>query len=316
MTGRVIALSGGVGGAKLAHGLARVLPAGDLTVIVNTGDDFRHLGLEVSPDIDTLLYTLADIADPVQGWGRRDETWSFMQALERLGGEVWFRLGDGDLAMHLERTRRLAAGETLTAVTERMRRHLGIATAVLPMTDDPVRTRLRTDEGWLDFQEYFVRRRCQPAVRDVVYQGAAAARPSATLMQALSADGLRAVVICPSNPLLSIEPMLSMPGVRAALSHCAAPVLAVSPLIGGQAVKGPAAKMLRELGCGTSAAMIAHRYAGLIDGLFVDDSDMGSTAPAGVDLIAAPILMIAVEHRERLAGAVLAAADRIAARKR
>ena len=312
MTGNVVALSGGVGGAKLALGLSRVLDAGRLTIIANTGDDFRHLGLDISPDIDTLAYTLAGLSDPVQGWGRHNETWAFMAALEQLGGETWFRLGDADLAMHVERTRRLAAGETLTAITDDVRRRLGIAARIVPVSDDPIRTRLRTDAGWLDFQDYFVRRRCEPVVRELAYAGAQAARPSLLLLPALSDPGLRAVVICPSNPFLSIEPMLAVPGVREALAGCAAPVVAVSPIIGGKAVKGPTAKMMDELGLEVGSAAIARRYADWIDALIVDSSDTGTAAPAGVEVIAAPTLMVGMEDRERLALAALAAADRIA----
>ena len=246
--GFVLALSGGVGGAKLALGLYRVLPPGALTVVANTGDDFEHLGLAISPDLDTLLYTLAGIDNPATGWGRRDETWNFMAALERLGGETWFKLGDGDLATHVERTRRLAAGESLSQITDDFRRRLGISARLLPMSDDPVRTRLLTAEGWLDFQDYFVRRQCAPIVREIAFAGAAAARPHPDFLAALADPALRMVVICPSNPLISIDPILSLPGVREALRACRAPVVAVSPIIGGKAVKGPTAKMMAELG--------------------------------------------------------------------
>lgn len=303
-SGSVVALSGGVGGAKLALGLARLL--GDkLTVIANTGDDFRHLGLAISPDIDTLLYTLSGLADPVKGWGRRDESWHFMAALEQIGGETWFQLGDGDLALHVERTRRLAAGETLSTVTDDLRRRLGIHARIVPMSDDPVRTRVRSDEGWLDFQDYFVRRRCEPAVREVGYEGANAARPTPQALAALADPGLRAVVLCPSNPLLSIEPMLALPGLRQALTDCPAPRIAVSPIIAGQAVKGPTAKMMRELGMEANATAVAQRYAGLIDIFIVDIADSAARMPPGMKLIAAPILMQTLDDRERLAQAVL-----------
>lgn len=312
MKGRVLALSGGVGGAKLALGLARVLDAGALTVIANTGDDFRHLGLAISPDIDTLVYTLAGLADPQRGWGRRAETWSFMAALEQLGGETWFRLGDADLVMHVERTRGLAAGEPLSAITDRFCRHLGIATRVVPMSDDPVRTRLKTDDGWLDFQDYFVRRQCAPVVRELAYEGAGRAQPASELMRALRAPDLRAVILCPSNPLLSIEPILSVAGVCAALASSTAPVVAVSPIIGGQAVKGPTVKMMRELGMETSPAGIARRYAGLIDALLVDASDVPVEVDPDIEFVSASILMRSDEDRERLAREALATADRIA----
>lgn len=311
MTGKVLALSGGVGGAKLALGLSRVLDAAQLTIVANIGDDFRHLGLAISPDIDTLMYTLAGLADPVQGWGRRDETWNFMAALEGLGGECWFRLGDADLALHVERTRRLAAGESLSAITETLRQRLGIAPRIVPASDDTLRTRLRTDAGWLDFQDYFVRHRCEPVVRQLDYADAARARPAPGLLRALGDADLRAVVICPSNPFLSIDPILAVPGVRAALAACAAPVIAVSPLIAGRAVKGPTAKLMAELGLAVNNRTIAHHYAGLIDALVIDATE--AQALPGVAAIVAPTLMQSLEDRERLARVVLAAADRLAA---
>jgi LPPG:FO 2-phospho-L-lactate transferase len=311
LSGHVVALSGGVGGAKLAHGLARVLAAQDLTIIVNTGDDFRHLGLHVSPDIDSVLYALAGLADPVQGWGRRDETWSFMAALAGLGGETWFQLGDADLAMHVERSWRLAAGETLSAVTDRIRRRLGIGAHIVPMSDDPVRTRVHTDAGWLDFQEYFVHRRCEPAVRALEYTGAGRARAQADALAALGRPDLRAVVICPSNPFLSIEPMLALPELRAALGRTAAPVVAVTPIIGGRAVKGPAAKMARELGLEASSAAVARRYAGLVDLFLSDAADPAPETVPGLEFARAPTLMTGVQDREGLARAVLGLADQL-----
>jgi LPPG:FO 2-phospho-L-lactate transferase len=316
MSTSVVALAGGIGGAKLALGLARVLDGTELAVVANTGDDFSHLGLAISPDVDTLLYTLAGLADPLRGWGRRDETWTFMAALEQLGGETWFRLGDGDLAIHVERTWRLAAGETLSAVTDRLRLRLGIAARVLPMSDDPVRTQLETDAGWLDFQDYFVRRRCEPRVRRVEFHGADGAQPSPQVMEALTAGDLRAVVICPSNPLLSIGPMLAVAAIRSALAERRAPVVAVSPIIGGEAVKGPTAKMMRELGLDTTPAGVAHHYAGLLDVLVIDEADAASDMPAGVEIVAVPTLMTTLEDRERLAREVLAAADRAAGNRR
>src|SRR5580704_12409697 len=268
--GFVLALSGGIGGAKLALGLYRILPAGALTVVANTGDDFEHLGLAISPDIDTLLYTLASLDNLELGWGRRDETWTFMAALERLGGETWFRLGDGDLATHVERTRRLARGESLSAITDDFRRRFGIAARLLPASDDPVRTRLHTDEGWLDFQDYFVRRRCAPIVREIVFAGAETARPHPDILAALADPALRLVAICPSNPFISIDPILAVPGIRRALQDCPAPVLAVSPISGGKAVKGPTAKMMQELGLPVGAAAVARHYRDFLD-LYVAD---------------------------------------------
>lgn len=309
MTGRVVALSGGVGGAKLALGLARVLGEDELVVVANTGDDFVHLGLAISPDVDTLLYTLAGLADPVRGWGLRDETWTFMAALERLGGDTWFRLGDADLALHVERTRRLAAGATLTEVTDALRRRLDIGARVLPMSDDPVRTRLRTDAGWLDFQDYFVRHRCEPVVREIAFEGARVAAASPAVLEALRDPALRAVVICPSNPLLSIGPMLAIRALRAALIDSPAPVVAVSPVIAGAAVKGPTAKLLREVGHESSAAAVARAYLDFVDVFVADEADAATTVPPGMRLETAPTLMASLEDRERLARAVLAAAD-------
>lgn len=315
MTGTVLALAGGVGGAKLVLGLARVLNDGELAVVGNTGDDFNHLGLAISPDLDTLLYTLAGLADQSRGWGRRDETWRFMEALGQLGGPTWFRLGDADLALHVERTRRLMAGETLSAVTNRLRRELGVTTRILPMTDDPVRTRLRSGPGWLDFQDYFVRLRCEPMVQELDYVGADAARPLPEVLDILGSDDLRAVVICPSNPFLSIEPILAIPGMRAAIASCCAPVVAVSPVIAGQAVKGPTTKMMRELGLEATAAGVARRYADLLDAFVVDDADAATVVPDGVDLVAGKTLMTSLEDRERLARTVVAAADAAAQRR-
>src|SRR5262249_12069622 len=209
----VLALSGGIGGAKLALGLYRSLPPGALTVVANTGDDFEHLGLSISPDIDTLLYTLAGLDNPELGWGRREETWTFMKALGDLGGATWFNLGDGDLATHVERTWRLTAGESLSKITDDFRRRFGISAQLLPMTDDRVRTRLRTAEGWLDFQDYFVRQRCAPMVHEIAFAGADKARPQAAFLSALADPNLRAVVICPSNPFISIDPILNVPAV-------------------------------------------------------------------------------------------------------
>lgn len=309
MTGSVVVLSGGVGGAKLVLGLSRMLDPAKLTVIANTGDDFMHLGLAISPDIDTILYTLAGLVDPEQGWGRRDETWTFMEALERLGGETWFRLGDADLALHVERTRRLAAGASLTDVTAQLARRLGVGPCVLPMSDDAVRTQVRTAEGWLDFQEYFVRRRCGPPVREIRYVGVDSAAPTAAVLAALRDSRLRAIIIGPSNPLLSIGPILALTGIRAALASRSAPVVAVSPIIAGQAVKGPAAKMMRELGLPVSAVEVARGYAGLIDAFVVDPADAEAAFPPAVRVLAAPALMRTIEDRERLARAALAAAD-------
>ncbi len=273
MTGHVVALCGGVGGAKLVHGLNLALQPQELTVIVNTGDDFEHLGLSIAPDLDSVMYALAGLSDPVRGWGRRDETWTFMEALKGLAGEAWFLLGDADLAVHVQRSWRLAGGASLSEVTGDLCRALGIAVRVLPMSDDPVRTRVLTAQGWLDFQEYFVHRQCRPAVQQVTFAGAASARAQPEALAALKRPDLRAIIICPSNPFVSIEPILALPDLRAALAESDAPVVAVTPIIGGKAVKGPAAKMLSELRLEVSAAAVARRYSGIIDGFVIDQAD-------------------------------------------
>jgi LPPG:FO 2-phospho-L-lactate transferase len=306
----VLALSGGIGGAKLALGLYRVLPPGKLTVVANTGDDFEHLGLAISPDIDTLLYTLAGIDNPELGWGRRNETWTFMAALETLGGETWFKLGDGDLATHVERTRRLGAGESLSQVTDDFRRRLGIAARLLPMSDDRVRTRLRTQEGWLDFQDYFVRLRASPVVREIAYAGASEAHANPDFFTALAGDDLEVVVICPSNPFLSIDPILSLPRVLDALRACRAPVVAVSPIIGGKAVKGPTAKIMAELGLPVGASVVARHYEDILDVFIADEADTEELEDIGIPVRLARTLMSTIEDREALARAVLAAAGR------
>ncbi len=309
--GRVLVLSGGVGGAKLALGLARVLAPGRLVAVANTGDDFEHLGLAVSPDLDTLMYVLAGLDNPQTGWGRKDESWTFMAALAALGGETWFRLGDGDLATHVERTRRLAAGEPLSRIAADFCRRLGIATRLLPMSDDPVRTRVRTADGWLPFQEYFVRRRSEPRVLGFAFEGADRAKPHPDFLAALRDPDLRAVVVAPSNPFISIDPILALPGVRAALAAAPAPVVAVSPIIGGRAVKGPTAKMMGELGLPLSAAAVARHYGALLDCYIVDERDSAAAAELEVPVVAAKILMTSLAEREALARAVLAAADAV-----
>jgi LPPG:FO 2-phospho-L-lactate transferase len=312
----VVALSGGIGGAKVALGLSRILPADHLLVVANVGDDFEHIGLNISPDVDTLMYTLAGLDNTRLGWGRRDETWAFMETLAALGGEDWFRLGDRDLAVHVERTRRLRQGESLSAITADFCRRLGVGPRVLPATDDRLRTRLRTDEGWLDFQDYFVRLQCRPVVRELAFEGAEDARPHPELLTALRDEGLRAVIICPSNPFISVEPILAVSGMRHALSASAAPVVAVSPIIGGRAVKGPTAKMMRELGMTPSAAAVAERYGDLIDGYVMDLGDAEEAAQVAPRVTLAKTLMTNLAEREELARVVLEAADALASSKR
>lgn len=301
----VLVLTGGIGGAKLALGLARLLPAGALACLVNTGDDFEHLGLHISPDLDTTLYTLAGLANAELGWGRRDETWSFMRVLAELGGETWFRLGDGDLALHVERTRRLAAGETLSAVMDRVRRRLGVSTVLLPMCDGSVRTRVHTPNGSLAFQEYFVRQRALPEVRAIDFEGAAQALPTSGLEAALGSPELRAIVICPSNPWLSIDPILAVHGMEPLLRARRVPIVAVSPLVGGHAVKGPTAKIMRELGIEATPRAIAAHYGALLDGLVIDEADAGAAQPPALPTLVTRTLMTTLADRVELARTTL-----------
>ncbi len=316
MNSRVVALSGGVGGAKLVQGLSQLLDGAALTAIVNTGDDFEHLGLRISPDIDSVVYALAGLDDPERGWGRCGESWTFMAALQALGGPSWFALGDGDLAMHVERTRRMAEGATLGEVTQQLARALGVRARVVPMSDDPVRTRVDTDEGELGFQDYFVNRRCAPRIRSLRFEGAERARAHPEALAALRAPELRLVIVCPSNPFVSIGPILAVPGMRAALESVRAPVVAVTPIIGGRAVKGPAAKMLAELGLAVSGRAVACHYADLIDAFVldrIDEREPAGDAPAGMRLLYADTLMRDRDDRRRLAAEVLSLAESLAA---
>jgi LPPG:FO 2-phospho-L-lactate transferase len=301
----VVAVSGGVGGARLARGLHLHLPAGRLACIVNTGDDFEHLGLYVCPDLDTVLYTLADCHNPVAGWGRRDETWTFMSVLAQLGGPDWFRLGDGDLALHVERTRRLRAGESLGSITDELRRRLGVDSALLPMTEAPVRTLVHTREGILEFQDYFVRRRAQPVVTALEYRGAADSRAAAGVLAAIGSPALEAIVICPSNPWLSVDPILAVGGLREALRARGVPVVAVCPLIGGRAVKGPTGKIMAELGIEATPAAIAAHYGDLLDGMVIDEADRDWAGRCGLPTAVTRTLMSDDARRTALAAAVL-----------
>lgn len=308
---KIVALAGGVGGAKMAHGLALALAPHTLTAIVNTGDDFEHYGLRVCPDLDTVLYTLAGLANETTGWGVTGDTSATLDMLRRYGEEIWFHLGDRDLATSLLRTSRLRAGESLTAVTGALTRALGVAARLLPMSDTPVPTIIQTPDGELAFQDYFVRRRHQDVVSGVRFAGIADARPTPEALAAL--EEAEAIIICPSNPLLSIEPMLSLPGMRAALAASVAPVLAVSPIIGGQALKGPADRILEAQGYEVSPVGVARwyqqRHGALLDGLILDHTD-AALAPAVAALGARPLVTQTImrDHadRERLAREALA----------
>ena len=304
MSGRITVLTGGVGGAKLVLGLTQVASPDSITAIVNTGDDFRHLGLAISPDIDTLLYTLAGKANVVQGWGREGETWSFMESLRSLGGEGWFLLGDGDLALHVERSHLLANGASLSAVTDRFARAWGVGVAMLPMSDGAIGTHLDTDEGDLPFQRYFVERRCEPAVRAIRFEGAETARPTPGVLDAIT--GADVVLVAPSNPYLSVDPILAMPGIREALAATRAPVVAVSPLVDGKAVKGPTAKLMGELGLEVTTATIAAHYAPWLDAMLIDERDRTTDLP--IPSASADTLMNTLEDKARVARAALALA--------
>ncbi len=273
--GHCVALAGGVGGAKLAYGLAQVVPAERLTIIVNTADDFELFGLRISPDLDTVMYTLAGIANPETGWGVAGDSFETLAAIGRYGQDTWFRLGDRDLATHILRTHLLRQGRTLTVVTERLSRALGVGPRLLPMTNDWLATIVETDEGDLEFQDYFVRRRWQPVVRGIRFAGVGTARPTPEVLAALEAAHI--IILCPSNPLVSIDPILVLPGVREQLK--AAPrVVAVSPIVGGQALKGPSAKMLVELGVEASAHTVAARYTDFLKGFVLDQVDAAEEA--------------------------------------
>ncbi|MDB5479574.1 MAG: 2-phospho-L-lactate transferase [Caulobacteraceae bacterium] len=305
---KVTVLTGGVGGAKLVLGLTSLLPADRITAIVNTGDDCVHLGLPVSPDIDTLLYTLAGRFDQERGWGRTGETWSFMAALRELGGPGWFNLGDGDLALHVLRLAAFARGDSLSEVTAFFARAFGLAATILPMSDDRVATMIETDEGRLNFQEYFVGRKCAPTLRGVSFAGAEFARPGPGVLDAIA--GADRILVAPSNPWLSVDPILAVPGLRDALAAAPAPVIAVSPLIAGRAVKGPTAKLMAELGLPLSNASIANHYAGLIDGLLIDSGD--DAEGISIPVARTATLMRSLDDRKRVAGAALDLAGAVA----
>lgn len=270
---RILALAGGVGGARLCVGLGRLLTPDELQIVVNTGDDFWHLGLAISPDIDSVLYALAGLNDTERGWGRAGETWNFMAALEKLGGPTWFRLGDLDLATHVWRTERLLRAATPSEITAELAQRLGVAHRVAPMSDDAVETMVDTDEGRLAFQTYFVARQCLPRLIGLHFEGASDARPSPALEHALRSPQLQAIVLCPSNPFVSIGPILALEQAHRALETRTAPLVAVSPIVGGRAIKGPAAKMLEELGMEVSPLGIARHYGPLLDGLVIDRQD-------------------------------------------
>ncbi|MDF1747921.1 MAG: 2-phospho-L-lactate transferase [Alphaproteobacteria bacterium] len=270
---KIVVLSGGVGGAKLVYGLAQLLPPEALIVVANTGDDFDHMGLRICPDIDSLTYALSDLADPVRGWGRADESWNFMRALRQFGGEDWFNLGDTDLALHVLRTYMLRSGKELTEVTRLLCQKVGIRHTILPMSDDPVPTMVETESGCLTFQEYFVRHRCEPAVNSFRFQGADKACLTPELRACFERGEVAAVLIAPSNPFVSIDPILAVGGFIDVLKGFDGPIMAVSPIVGGAAIKGPAAKMMVELGMPSSALTVAEYYQSLLTDFVIDKAD-------------------------------------------
>lgn len=311
----LLALAGGVGGAKLAFGLQHLL-GGDLVVAVNTADDFEHMGLHISPDLDTVMYTLAGVANKTQGWGLEGETWNFMDQVGRVGGPSWFKLGDRDLATHVLRTQRLAEGASLTTVTRELCASYGVAAAILPMTDGPVCTVVESGGESIPFQQYFVRLRCEPEVDKIEFHGAKVASMNPELKRA-GAGNPAAIVFCPSNPYLSIDPILSVPGFREWIKNTGAPVIAVSPIVSGMAIKGPAAKIMQELGHEVSATGVAEHYRGLVDGLVIDASDAhlrDAIEQRGMKVSIENTIMKSDADRIALAEKCLAFAERLAVR--
>ena len=309
-----LAFTGGIGGAKLGLGLSKILGGAELAFVVNTGDDFEHLGLHISPDIDTLVYKLAGQSDLQTGWGRSDETWTFMSAIEALGGETWFRLGDKDLAMNVERSWRLAAGQNLTTVTARLAASLGVVHLILPMSDDAIRTVVNTEQGDLDFQHYFVRDKCEPVVTGFEFRGAEQACLPVTLSEWLRSDNLAGVILCPSNPFVSIDPILAVPGLRDALKKCRAPVIAVSPIVGGQAIRGPTIKMMQEMAVPNTATWVAGHYADFLDGFVVDTQDAASAQDIeelGIASHVTQTIMTTLDDRVQLAESCLEFVSRL-----
>lgn len=301
---RYMVITGGIGGAKLARGLAARLSKTSVTFVVNTGDDFEHLGLYICPDIDTLLYTLAEKHNPVTGWGRRDESWKVMEAMKELGGDTWFQLGDSDLALNLQRTGQLAIGKSLSDVTVDLAKNLGVQHTILPASDDPVRTLVETADGEVAFQDYFVLSRCEMKVLGFRYHGAENACLNPALLEQFNDPQLKGIIICPSNPYLSIDPILAVPGIRDAIRHIQVPVIAVSPIIGGESVKGPLAKIMRELSVPVNATTVAEHYQDLLDGFVLDDVDQqyeNQIRSIGLEPLVTETLMSDMDRSKQLA---------------
>jgi LPPG:FO 2-phospho-L-lactate transferase len=312
MNRKCLAISGGVGGAKLALGLSHELSSDDLVIVANTGDDFTHLGLKVSPDLDTVMYTLANINNKELGWGQQGETWNFLDAIKVLGGETWFRIGDRDLGTHIVRTELMAGGQSLSEATMQLCRQLNISHSLIPMTDDPVSTIVNTRNGErLAFQHYFVRDKCAPEVVGFEFGGMDVARPAPGFLAALQDPDLTAIIICPSNPFVSVDPVLKLPGVVSAMASSGAPMIAVSPIVGGQAIKGPAAKMMGELGMPQSALAVAKHYKTHypdMRGFVLDNVDselQGEVEALGFATILTNTVMVTLQDRIDLARTIL-----------
>ena len=307
ITQNVVALAGGVGGSKLAYGLAQVVAPEHLTIIVNTGDDFEHLGLYIAPDLDTVMYTLAGVNNPATGWGVKDESWNMMAAMARYIGPTWFQLGDRDLATHLLRTTWLHDNYSYNQVTKELCRRLGVRCTVLPMTEQPVRTMVQTESGELAFQEYFVKLKCEPVVTGLRYAGAEGAQPSREVVSAVRQSDV--IVFCPSNPLLSLDPILALPTMRRVLAASRSPKIAVSPLIKGQALKGPAAKLMKELNMDVSATGVAHYLREVLTGFVIDHADQAeeeAIANLGLRTLVTGTVMTSNETKVQLAQEILA----------
>jgi len=300
-TKHILALCGGVGGAKLALGLSRILPPEQLTIVVNTADDFIHYGLPICPDLDTVMYTLAGVSNTMQGWGREGESWQVFETLKALGGEDWFQLGDKDLAVHLQRRALLDCGISLSAVTAQLCAKLGVRHPVVPMSDLPVKTIVETERGSLPFQHYFVREQCRPAITGYRFEGAEVAMPSKAFAAALANPHLTAVLICPSNPFVSVSPILALPTIREQIRASAVPVIAVSPIVGGAAIKGPAAKMFAELNLPVSNQGVADFYGDLLHMLVVDRGDREELLDVHCEVHYCNTLMVTLADRVRLA---------------
>ena len=297
---KVLAITGGVGGAKLALGLASILGPKELEFVVNTGDDFEHFGLHISPDVDTLLYTLAGLASQDHGWGRSDESWNCLESIRALNGETWFQLGDKDLGLHLTRTQMLRDNHSLTEVIQHLSKCLGVSHRIHPMSDNPVRTIVETTTGDMEFQQYFVKERCEPIVSGFRFAGIDTARPVAQLLD----QKFESVIICPSNPFVSVDPILAVPGMRQFLLSLHVPIVAVSPIVQGQALKGPTVKMMSELNFEQSNTQIGRHYEDLLSGLIIDQLDEDSASPIrslGIEVKVDQTVMKTLEDKTSLA---------------